>query len=105
MFKQGCKTAILGALGGLHKRIKAITGMIKTHAESFLIGCENNAIGDFLMYCRLPSLYALRAFEAAARYSSFTRAAEELSFTQSDVRRNIRTLEEHFVCRLFHGRD
>ena len=50
---------------------------------------------------RLPPLYALRAFEAAARHSSFTRAAEELSITQSAVSRHIRTLEEHFACRLF----
>jgi DNA-binding transcriptional LysR family regulator len=50
---------------------------------------------------RLPPLYALRAFEAAARHSSFTRAADELSITQSAVSRHIRTLEEHFGCRLF----
>ena len=50
---------------------------------------------------RLPPLYALRAFEAAARHSSFTRAADELSITQSAVSRHIRTLEEHFSCRLF----
>lgn len=49
----------------------------------------------------LPPLYALRAFEAAARHTSFTRAAEELSITQSAVSRHIRTLEEHFACRLF----
>ncbi len=55
---------------------------------------------------RLPSLYALRAFEAAARHASFTRAGEELAITQSAVSRHIRTLEEHFGCRLFerHGR-
>lgn len=50
---------------------------------------------------RLPPLYALRAFEAAARYSSFTRAAEELAITQSAVSRHVRTLEEHFACKLF----
>ena len=50
---------------------------------------------------RLPPLYALRAFEAAARHASFTRAAEELAITQSAVSRHIRTLEEHFDCRLF----
>ena len=50
---------------------------------------------------RLPPLYALRAFEAAARHSSFTRAADELNITQSAVSRHIRTLEEHFACRLF----
>jgi DNA-binding MarR family transcriptional regulator len=31
----------------------------------------------------------------------FTRAGEELSITQSAVSRHIRTLEEHFACRLF----
>lgn len=50
---------------------------------------------------RLPPLYALRAFEAAARHSSFTRAAEELSITQSAVSRHVRTLEDFFACRLF----
>ncbi|MDG1579596.1 LysR substrate-binding domain-containing protein [Pseudomonas sp. GOM6] len=50
---------------------------------------------------RLPPLYALRAFEAAARHASFTRAAEELAITQSAVSRHIRTLEEHFACSLF----
>ncbi|WAJ37413.1 LysR substrate-binding domain-containing protein [Pseudomonas sp. GOM7] len=53
---------------------------------------------------RLPALYALRAFEAAARHASFTRAAEELAITQSAVSRHIRTLEEHFACRLFERR-
>ncbi|MEH6485140.1 MULTISPECIES: LysR substrate-binding domain-containing protein [Pseudomonas] len=50
---------------------------------------------------KLPPLYALRAFEAAARHASFTRAAEELLITQSAVSRHIRTLETHFDCRLF----
>ncbi|MDG9926380.1 MULTISPECIES: LysR substrate-binding domain-containing protein [unclassified Pseudomonas] len=50
---------------------------------------------------RLPPLYALRAFEAAARHASFTRAAEELAITQSAVSRHIRTLEDHFGCSLF----
>ncbi|MBJ9974604.1 LysR family transcriptional regulator [Pseudomonas sp. S75] len=50
---------------------------------------------------QLPPLYALRAFEAAARLCSFTRAAETLSITQSAVSRHVRTLETHFGCRLF----
>lgn len=49
----------------------------------------------------MPPLYALRAFEAAARHASFTRAAEELTITQSAVSRHIRTLEDYFACRLF----
>lgn len=53
---------------------------------------------------RLPALYALRAFEAAARHGSFTRAADELAITQSAVSRHIRTLEAHFACRLFERR-
>lgn len=53
---------------------------------------------------RLPPLYALRAFEAAARHGSFTRAGEELAITQSAVSRHVRTLEEHFACRLFERR-
>lgn len=53
------------------------------------------------MPSRLPGLYALRAFDAAARHASFTLAAQELAITQSAVSRHIRTLEEHFGCRLF----
>lgn len=55
----------------------------------------------FVMTRRLPPLYAMRAFEAAARHNSFTRAAEELSITQSAVSRHVRTLEDYFACRLF----
>ncbi|MDM8348635.1 LysR substrate-binding domain-containing protein [Pseudomonas sp. sp1636] len=53
---------------------------------------------------RLAPLYALRAFEAAARHGSFTRAADELAITQSAVSHHVRTLEEHFACRLFERR-
>lgn len=43
---------------------------------------------------RLPSLNMLRAFEAAARLQSVTRAAQELSVTQSAVSHQIKALEE-----------
>lgn len=58
-----------------------------------------------LMVDRLPPLYALRAFEVAARSCSFTRAADELALTQSAISRHIRSLESHLGCRLFerHG--
>ena len=50
---------------------------------------------------RLPSLLALRAFEAASRHVSFTRAAEELHITQSAVSRHIRNLESDIDAQLF----
>jgi LysR family glycine cleavage system transcriptional activator len=50
---------------------------------------------------RLPPLNALRAFEAAARYLSFTRAAAELHVTQTAISHQIRALEERLGVRLF----
>ena len=46
------------------------------------------------MSVRLPSLTGLRAFEAAARHLSFTRAAEELNVTQTAISHQIRRLED-----------
>jgi LysR family transcriptional regulator, glycine cleavage system transcriptional activator len=50
---------------------------------------------------RLPPLTALRAFDAAARFSSFTLAAEELCVTTGAVSRQIRLLESHLGMALF----
>ena len=50
---------------------------------------------------RIPSTTALVGFEAAARHQSFTRAAEELSLTQSAVCRQIAGLEEFLGVKLF----
>jgi LysR family transcriptional regulator, glycine cleavage system transcriptional activator len=47
------------------------------------------------------SLDLLKGFEAAARHLSFTRAARELSLTQSAVSREIKTLEEQLGRSLF----
>jgi LysR family transcriptional regulator, glycine cleavage system transcriptional activator len=47
---------------------------------------------------RLPPLNALRSFEAAARYESFTRAAEELHVTQSAVSQQVKALETELFC-------
>jgi LysR family glycine cleavage system transcriptional activator len=49
----------------------------------------------------LPSLKALRAFEAAARHLSFSRAADELGVTQGAVSRQIKALEEYLGVVLF----
>ena len=50
---------------------------------------------------KLPSTAALEAFEAAARHQSFTKAAEELSVTQSAVCRQVAALEAFVDVRLF----
>lgn len=50
---------------------------------------------------RLPSLNGLRAFEAAARHLSFTRAAEELFVTPAAVSQQVKALEEHLGVALF----
>jgi len=50
---------------------------------------------------KLPSTGALEAFEAAARHQSFTKAAEELSVTQSAVCRQVATLESFLDVKLF----
>ena len=49
----------------------------------------------------LPPLFALRAFEAAARSGSFSKAADLLNITPGAVSRHIRTLEQWFDCQLF----
>jgi LysR family transcriptional regulator, glycine cleavage system transcriptional activator len=50
---------------------------------------------------RLPPLAALRAFEAAARHLSFTRAAQELHVTQTAISHQIRGLEDLLGVKLF----
>ncbi len=50
---------------------------------------------------RMPDLNALQAFEAAARYESFTLAAAELDLSQSAISRQIKVLEERLGITLF----
>jgi LysR family glycine cleavage system transcriptional activator len=51
---------------------------------------------------RLPPLNALKAFEAAARHESFTRAAEELFVTQGAVSQQVKALETELSVKLFN---
>jgi len=51
---------------------------------------------------RLPQLNALKAFEAAARHVSFTRAAEELCVTQGAVSHQVKALEDELGIKLFN---
>ncbi|MEF9965877.1 MAG: LysR family transcriptional regulator [Comamonas sp.] len=53
---------------------------------------------------RLPSLLALRCFEAAARLENFSRAADELHLTHGAVSRAVRLLEDELGLALFERR-
>lgn len=53
------------------------------------------------MYKRLPSLNALRTFEAAARHGSFKAAAQELCVSHSAVSHQIKLLETELRIELF----
>jgi LysR family glycine cleavage system transcriptional activator len=50
---------------------------------------------------RLPPLNGLRSFEAAARYLSFTRAADELCVTPGAVSQQVKSLERALRVTLF----
>jgi LysR family transcriptional regulator, glycine cleavage system transcriptional activator len=53
------------------------------------------------MSFQLPPLAAVRAFEAAARHGSFTKAANELGMTQAAVSYQIKVLEDRIGAPLF----
>jgi DNA-binding transcriptional LysR family regulator len=50
---------------------------------------------------KIPSTAALVSFESAARHESFTKAAQELSLTQSAICRQIGSLEDFLGVELF----
>ncbi len=50
---------------------------------------------------RLPSLNWLRAFEAAARHTSFAKAAEELNVTPAAISQQVKQLEDWLGIALF----
>ncbi len=57
-----------------------------------------------LSFSRLPSLVALRCFEAAARLENFARAAAELHVTPGAISRAVRLLEDELGVDLFERR-
>jgi LysR family glycine cleavage system transcriptional activator len=63
---------------------------------------KNSCKRIFVMPRRLPPLNALKAFEAAARHESFTRAAEELNVTQGAVSHQVKALEAELGLKLFN---
>ena len=54
---------------------------------------------------KVPKFVLLRAFEAAARLESFTKAAAELHLTPSAISHQVRELEDYFGRRLFIRRN
>lgn len=50
----------------------------------------------------LPTIQSLLCFESAAKYASYTQAAQELSLTQSAVSRQIKHLEDFLGLALFN---
>ncbi|MDR3064908.1 MAG: LysR family transcriptional regulator [Comamonas sp.] len=54
---------------------------------------------------RMPSLVALRCFEAAARLESFSRAADELHLTHGAISRAVRAVEQELGGALFERRN
>jgi len=67
---------------------------------------QMEAVHEFFSYTacvtwQIPSISALRTFEAAARHMSFTKAAEELHVTQSAVSRQVAQTEEYLGLLLF----
>ena len=54
-----------------------------------------------IIQTRRKILQTLRAFEAAARHLSFTRAAEELHVTQAAVSHQVKALEDFLDFKLF----
>jgi LysR family glycine cleavage system transcriptional activator len=61
-----------------------------------LVDCREAAMSK-----DLPPLTALRAFEAAGRHLSITRAADELCVTAAAVSHQVKTLEDYVEVRLF----
>jgi len=69
-----------------------------------MISDQDGASDSHNLRDNLPSLMALRCFEAAARHEHFSRAADELHLTHGAVSRAVRLLEDDLGVALFERR-
>ncbi|WP_322025454.1 LysR family transcriptional regulator [Burkholderia sp. BCC1977] len=69
-----------------------------------MISDQNGEPDSHEVRAKLPSLMALRCFEAAARHEHFSRAADELHLTHGAVSRAVRLLEDDLGVALFERR-
>ena len=69
-----------------------------------MVSDSNGELASPSSHARLPSLLALRCFEAAARHENFSRAAAELHLTHGAVSRAVRLLEDDLGMALFERR-
>jgi len=69
-----------------------------------MLSDKNGESGSPSSDAQLPSLQALRCFEAAARLENFSRAADELHLTHGAVSRAVRLLEDELGVALFERR-
>jgi DNA-binding transcriptional LysR family regulator len=69
-----------------------------------MISDHDGEFGSQNVRAALPSLMALRCFEAAARHEHFSRAADELHLTHGAVSRAVRLLEDDLGVALFERR-
>ncbi|WP_164763828.1 LysR substrate-binding domain-containing protein [Mesorhizobium sp. M1A.T.Ca.IN.004.03.1.1] len=77
--------------------------MLESHSSFFHSSPPNVTFVHkwIAMRRKLPSLNALRVFEVAAQFQSFTRAAEELNVTHGSVSKHVKNLEHSLGTGLF----
>jgi LysR family transcriptional regulator, glycine cleavage system transcriptional activator len=81
------------------KTLDATAG--KVHLATKQAYRDQAIIFNCRLMSQLPHVIWLRSFEAAARHSSFSAAADELSLTPAAVSQQIRLLEEYLGVQLF----
>lgn len=88
--EDGASPLVHGAILGIARED------IKRYIFDFYVRRTNTAVA-----LRMPPLSALRAFEAAARLESFSRAADEIHVTHGAVSHQVRALEGFLGVALF----